>query len=438
MTTLSEKIRNLFSTKSEKKSVKGAAPLSDAVPVHSSKYIDSEVVSLSDSTFLASAAARICIGLEAIDNYADRLSHIGRVIGRGHESTIEHTNVIVVIHFSDDLMEDFLKVAQSMHYLNWHITKGDDDINHVLIGGSLRAYKNMYRESKESVTNAIYEEIKKCLYLSAEKVFFKDLIDDGIMAEDEFSFIPVARTNLVATDDGNADLDGTVAITEVKKGKRVDLIKAHNTFTSVYEAVYHYGFSRREVSEVCAVSVIFHDFSRIISQQVTRHRNAITQESQRYVNYKDKPFIDPIKFVEDGDVSKKYNFIFMHNQFESTSQDLGDSLTEIYEQLINQGMLKQDARSFLPGNVATKLMMTFTYKSLLHFLCMREDKAAQAEVRTLAFELEAFMRANDPEFFEGKTVEELWAELSEEPVYKSIRKAEEEKLEGLDEVIAEE
>ena len=75
------------------------------------------------------------------------------------------------------------------------------------------------------------------------------------------------------------------------------------------------------------------------------------------------------------------------SNFELDSQELGNRLCKIYHQLTEQGMKKQDARSYLPSNVCTRLIMTFTYKNLFHFFNMRLDKAAQPEVRNLTNDL---------------------------------------------------
>lgn len=57
-------------------------------------------------------------------------------------------------------------------------------------------------------------------------------------------------------------------------------------------------------------------------------------------------------------------------------------------QLVKQGMLKQDARAYLPFNVATKVLMTFTFADLIHFIKERDNKAAQPEVQVMTRELE--------------------------------------------------
>ena len=104
---------------------------------------------------------------------------------------------------------------------------------------------------------------------------------------------------------------------------------------------------------------------------------------------------------------------------EKTAQDLGETLQKVYGQLIDQGMLKQDARGFLPFNVTTKLMMTFTYSDLIHFFNMRIDKAAQPEVQEMAKETYELLKVHEgsKELFELNTLKGLILEV-ESPVYK--------------------
>ena len=449
--------------------------------------ISSDVVSLSDSTYLVSAAARICVGMKPVEDYEKRKEHISRVVGRGHESVLEHTNIIMVIHFTSSSCLDVLRLSESFRYLHWHITeeKNTDSYNeieykekeakvknivssgnkyHLLLGGSIRAYKNIFKETKELSSNPIYEEIKNNLYCSAEKVFFKDLIEDGIMDENSFGFIPRGNMNYEQKNevkDGKEEVLGTectgsLPIPNTIVGDRVDIIQAHNTFQDVYDKVKGYGFTIKDVLDVVSVSVIFHDISRPISMQINRHRNAISQESQRYVDYSNKGFVDPSNFIEGEPLGN-----FSVNIFGATKElslaDLGKELVNVYPQLINQGLLKQDARSFLPSNVCTKLMMTFTYRNLFHFLDMRLSKGAQAEVRAVAEELDKKMRKYDPYIYNlfalsKEEIEQSKEDLvvsddytpskiisySESPVYIDARDKENSKRESIDEVIDEE
>jgi flavin-dependent thymidylate synthase len=126
--------------------------------------------------------------------------------------------------------------------------------------------------------------------------------------------------------------------------------------------------------------------SRIITQQLTRHRNAITQESQRYVDYSGAPFNDPADFKDKYDKDKIYAIDWFNEEnqkltIKATSANIGKMINSIYGQLRDQGMDKEDARAYLTNNTQCgKIYITFTFRKLIKFLELRVDPSAQAEI----------------------------------------------------------
>jgi hypothetical protein len=82
-------------------------------------------------------------------------------------------------------------------------------------------------------------------------------------------------------------------------------------------------------------------------------------------------------------------------------------------------MFKQDARGFLPFNVPTKLMMTFTYSNLIHFIKERTNIAAQPEIRNIPLELidQLGINKNSTTLFTLNKLDDL-INIVETPVYK--------------------
>ena len=210
--------------------------------------------------------------------------------------------------------------------------------------------KPLFTNKLNEIKKPIYEEIKMNLASSAESVFFEDFFEDGIMNKNDFAFVDAE------TPEKNIC------------GNYVDFMQGHKKFSEVFNQVHQYGFDEKEVMNVCTITVIFHDISRPISMQIIRHRNGISQESQRYVDYSTKSFIDPMQYTKDENKDKTYSVALFGINKSMKSKDLGNELMQVYKQLTRQGMLKQDARGFLPSNVCTKLMMTFTYSTFFHFL----------------------------------------------------------------------
>lgn len=344
--------------------------------------------------------------MDPIEDYDKRISHLSRIIKMGHESILEHTNIVMMLHISKNAMNTrwLSSLLASCKYLDVK-TNEYDDVTHILIGGSIRGYKHLIKYTKDALRNHYILKIIDSLYSSAEAVFFEDMIEDGIMDRDKFAVLDNPKTTNMKFDP-NVDEDEESAVklepicrTKIETPTATILESVQPKYSDIMKYVSQYGFTIEDVIDIARVSVIFHDISRPISMQVIRHRNAITQESQRYVDYSKKAFINPLKFHDtDEMLNKKFKISLFGTNFELNGKELGNRLCKVYHQLIEQGMKKQDARSFLPSNVSTRLIMTFTYRNLFHFLNLRLDKAAQDEIRKLSDHLLKAFDAYDKGF----------------------------------------
>jgi hypothetical protein len=408
--------------------------------------IASRLISFSDASYMSSLAARICIGQGPEEDYQKRLEHIGRVVGRGHESTIAHSNIIILLVIDKPCYGRFLEIAEGLRFIDYSVSEiKEEDKFAILLGGSVRAYKYFFREVKD-LSNPICISIKEILYQSVESVFFEDLIADGIMDKDSFSFYPMGENNVVTEEvtgeDGNKEqeqfCEGTIKEPTVLKGKTCDIIYADDVY-GILDKVEQYGFTLRDVLKLTICSVFFHDVSRVVSHQLVRHLAAISQLSQRYVDCSASKFIDPLQFNEKYDVNKQYVITLGDNKYEMPLKSFGDLLMTAPAQLIEQGMLKQDTRSIAPMNIDTKLLMTFTFSRLIHFIKERDCDAAQPEIHVSAKELVDNLYAYDltSYLFTSNGIDNL-IKLCETPVYKAVREADFAKDDMIDEVLEEE
>lgn len=114
--------------------------------------------------------------------------------------------------------------------------------------------------------------------------------------------------------------------------------------------------------------------SRNCANQLVRHRGAsISQESQRYVDAKNnRGFVFPPTATPE-------QIEFMNSYFKES--------LKAYESLRDGGMKKEDARMLLPGAIKTRMVVSFNYYELLHFLKLRTDKHAQWEIRDIALKM---------------------------------------------------
>lgn len=398
-------------------------------PKHEITGIECEIIGASDSTFLVSAAARICVGGQPDEDYEKRCKYIAGIIKRGHESVLEHSNVILLMYIPKKDLDtlEYSEFLAACKYLNLRVAPVEGDIIYLLIGGSIRGYKHVIRNTSRVMDNRFTKSIINAMYSSAEACFFSDFIEAGIMDKNKFTYLDTMKLTPVTFKSNAKDDDDAISVGKPEHKLIVDgrvslFATEHASLEDVYRKVKHL-FTKYDILDMVAVSVIFSDISRPIANQIVRHRNGISQESQRYVNYSEKSFIDPMFFVN------KQGHTYIIDGIEYTSKQLGDKLCKIYGQLVEQGMLKQEARSFLPSNVATKLMMTFTLRNLYKFLDLRLDKAAQPEVQFVANDL--------LDAVHGYGITRRIIEESIKPLYEHERDKELELNESVDEVLDE-
>ena len=162
-------------------------------------------------------------------------------------------------------------------------------------------------------------------------------------------------------------------ITEESAGKFI-----RNLIKSGHESVIeHFNIT---VKVVC---------SRAISHQIVRHRiGAYSQESQRYVNYK-----DGIEVIEQPGLSDGYwPEIFWVAGIEHSEQ--------YYSDLIRTGVSPEVARDVLPNALATKIVITYNLRQWRHFLKQRTSPAADPQMRVIAGMILKEFKANIPVIFE--------------------------------------
>ena len=314
-----------------------------------------EIIDISPNVYLTHTGARICVGKGPVNGFNNQLNHVGRVIGMNHESVMEHTNVVILLTFEDkELSFDILDFIGNCKFMNVRRVG-----NTLLIGASARAIIHFLRECP--TTNKYYYVFQYVAYHSLEKEFLSSVMD--FLDKEKCIFTPNMKIELK---NDEADVKESSYYPSIIKGDRVDIVY-HQDPIYIYNKIKDRGYLLRDAYAVSIVSMIFHDISRSCGNQLTRHRDAISQESQRYV-------------------LGEYSDVFY-----------------MYRYAISATVFKEDARAWLPMNVKTKIMMTFTYTNLGYFLKLRTSRSAQKEIRLVAEEIAKHI----PEFT-GNTLESLY------------------------------
>lgn len=114
--------------------------------------------------------------------------------------------------------------------------------------------------------------------------------------------------------------------------------------------------------------------SRACSHQFVRHRlGSFSQESQRYVDLVKggwRPVIPPA--------------ILDSEEAAQTVKQTWEQIEQAYIKLRLLGIRKEDARFLLPNATETRFVVTMSMAGWKHFLSLRDDKAAQWEIRAVA------------------------------------------------------
>lgn len=107
--------------------------------------------------------------------------------------------------------------------------------------------------------------------------------------------------------------------------------------------------------------------SRSLLAQLTRHRLcSFSVQSQRYCKMSDD-FIIPETLRENKEIIGK----------------ILNQIMNCYDELIENGVKKEDARAILPNATCTNLVMTCNLRELIHICNLRLCKRSQTEIREL-------------------------------------------------------
>ena len=129
--------------------------------------------------------------------------------------------------------------------------------------------------------------------------------------------------------------------------------------------------------------------TRAIAPQILRHRSFTFQEfSQRYA-IPTETFPTVLPELRRQDTENRQNSIddlpsetteFMKDKIDSHFREAVD----LYNYMIDKGVAKECARSVLPINTCTRLYMSGTIRSWLHYVDLRGDNGTQREHQSIA------------------------------------------------------
>jgi thymidylate synthase (FAD) len=125
--------------------------------------------------------------------------------------------------------------------------------------------------------------------------------------------------------------------------------------------------------------------TRAIAAQILRHRSFTYQEfSQRYADSSLLGDKIPLPELRRQDTKNRQNSIddldpFEVQILEKQMATLFDSAMSLYKQMLDRGVAKECARNVLPLCVGTKIYMTGSCRSWIHYITLRTANGTQKE-----------------------------------------------------------
>ena len=146
--------------------------------------------------------------------------------------------------------------------------------------------------------------------------------------------------------------------------------------------------------------------TRAIAAQVLRHRSFSFQEfSQRYSDVSELPPLG-LPYLRSQDLKNKQashddlppELVKRYNRY---IQELYDGAQDLYRNMLEHGVAKECARSILPLGTPTRLYMSGSVRSWLHYIQIRAGEETQLEHRLIAEACKDIFKEQLPNVFEA-------------------------------------
>ena len=147
--------------------------------------------------------------------------------------------------------------------------------------------------------------------------------------------------------------------------------------------------------------------TRAIAAQILRHRSFTFQEfSQRYADSSLLGNKIKIPELRRQDTKNRQNSIddldpFVVQNLELQMQTLFDSAMALYQQMLERGVAKECARNVLPLCVGTKIYMTGSCRSWIHYITLRSANGTQKEHMNVALSCKEVFKEQFPSVSEA-------------------------------------
>jgi len=157
------------------------------------------------------------------------------------------------------------------------------------------------------------------------------------------------------------------------------------------------------VLEHAVFSFIITGVSRSFTHELVRHRAgwAYSQLSQRFVDESECSFVEPDAIAEDPELHRIWREAIESSQtaYRLLADGLAAKFKTIEDRTLRRKKAREAARSVLPNATETRIFVTGNARALRHFIEMRGDQHADAEIRKVAIAMLAILQEESPNLF---------------------------------------
>jgi thymidylate synthase (FAD) len=144
--------------------------------------------------------------------------------------------------------------------------------------------------------------------------------------------------------------------------------------------------------------------TRAISAQILRHRSFSFQEfSQRYAKVNDSPTLPHLRLQDHKNRQNSIDNIdmFLKIELNKDIENLFIEIDRIYNKLLDNGVAKECARMILPMCSPTKIYMSGSIRSWIHYLQVRGGEDTQLEHRKIANKIKEIFKLELPIIYDS-------------------------------------
>jgi thymidylate synthase (FAD) len=144
--------------------------------------------------------------------------------------------------------------------------------------------------------------------------------------------------------------------------------------------------------------------TRAVSAQIIRHRSfSYSEFSQRYSSVEQDL---EIPMLRRQDLKNRQNSISdldeeLVNELQGQIEDHFKKTKDLYKKLLDKGVAKECARMVLPMSSPTKIYMSGSIRSFIHYLQVRTHESSQSEHKAIALEIKKIFKEQLPIIYDA-------------------------------------